>query len=188
MAYANLNLLYDCEFSYLLAANGTEVRSLDGWQVNDAAQGSYNLRTKLENQKVVMFSVAGTFRDPAKVIDFSNLVQELTGLGVDRVICHVVADHFQTYAWAAHLNVPDIEFIADGNGYLAARLGMLYDASPDDLGNRCWSYSSVVDNGVVSYWQQEPGLPMDGPGNGNINVDAYDITRPANLINYLQNN
>lgn len=188
MSYANLNLLYDCEFSYLLAANGTEVRSLDGWQVNDAAQGSYNLRTKLENQKVVMFSVVGTFRDPAKVIDFSNLVQELTGLGVDRVICHVVADHFQTYAWAAHLNVPNIEFIADGNGYLAARLGMLYDASPDDLGNRCWLYSSVVDNGVVSYWQQEPGLPMDGPGNGNINVDAYDVTRPANLINYLQNN
>ena len=188
MSYANLNLLYDCEFSYLLAANGTEVRSLDGWQVNNATQGSYNLRTKLENQKVVMFSVVGTFRDPAKVIDFSNLVQELTGLGVDRVICHVVADHFQTYAWAAHLNVPNIEFIADGNGYLAARLGMLYDASPDDLGNRCWLYSSVVDNGVVSYWQQEPGLPMDGPGNGNINVDAYDVTRPANLINYLQNN
>jgi peroxiredoxin len=188
MAYANLNLLYDCEFSVPEDANGNEVRNLDGWEIIDSSMSSYNLRSKLENQKVVMFSTVGTFRNPTKVLNFNSRAQELTALGVDRIICHIVADDFQTYAWAAHLNVPNIEFIADGNGYLATRLGMLYDASPDELGNRCWSYSSVVDNGVVSYWQQELGLPMDGPGNGNINVDAYAVTGPENLINYLQQN
>jgi len=187
MSYANLNLLYDCEFSYLPATDGTEIRNLDGWQVNNATLGSYNLRTKLENQKVVMFSVVGTFRDSAKVIDFSNHVQELTTLGVDRVICHVVADHYQTYAWAAHLNVPNIEFIADGNGYLATRLGMIFDASLSDLGDRCWPYSAVIENGAVTFWQQELGLPMDDPDD-TFNIDVYDVARPDLIINYLQQN
>ena len=184
MSHVNLNILYDCEFSVPEDANGNEIRNLNGWQTIDSQMSSYNLRTKFENQKVVMFSVIGTFRDPVKINEFNNNVQAFTDAGVDRIICHVVADPFQTYAWAAHLNVPNIEFIADGNGYLATRLGMRFDSVTDGDGMRCWQYASVIENGAVTFWHQEANIPIDD--NENINPELYETTTPAHVLEYLQ--
>jgi len=183
MAYVNLNVLYDCEFGVPLDTDGNEVRNLDGWNMIDS-MSSYNLRDKLENQTVVMFSVIGTFRDNIRINEFNTYVDDLKAAGADRVICHIVADPYQTYAWAAHLNMPGIEFIADGNGYLALRMGMLFHATNEDSNLRVWGYDAVIENGIATYWNQLPGLPLDDPDeNINLGVVTHDV---APVLSFLQ--
>lgn len=182
MSYVGLNLLYNAEFDKTADANGVEIRSLDVAQQLSRLT-SYNFGSLLANKRVVIFSAVGAFRDPTKPLDYNNRAFEIKELGVDDIICHTVNDPWVVSAWASHLNVPDINFIADGNGYLANRLGMWTDMSEENCGWRSWSYAAVVNNGIIEYFVSEPDMPIDVVIDKN--PDMYEATNSQNIINYL---
>jgi peroxiredoxin len=185
MAYVDMNILLPFEFTVPVDTDDNEVRDQNVAQlVNEL--GSRNLRDLLADQQIVMFSVTGAWRQRHKVDDYQANAAAIKATGVDRIICHVVDDPWAVYAWAGWLNCPDIEFVADGNGKLAQRLGVLTDMSVEDCGNRAWQYSAFIDNGIVEYWNEEPNMPIEEVEPGDLNTDITNATTASDMLEWLQ--
>lgn len=185
MAYVNMNLLYDFEYTVPLDSSDNEIRDQNVAQlVND--MGTRNLRDQLNGNQVVMFSVTGAWRQRHKIDDYQANATEIKATGVDKIICHVVDDPWAVYAWAGWLNCPDIEFIPDGNGSLAMRMAALTNMSVEDCGNRAWQYSAFIDNGVIEYWNEEPNKPIEEVEPGDPNTDITNATTATDMLEWLQ--
>jgi len=185
MAYVNMNILYDFEHTVPLDSSDNEIRNQNVAQlVND--MGTRNLRDSLNGNQVVMFSVTGAWRQRHKIDDYQANAASIKATGVDKIICHVVDDPWAVYAWAGWLNCPDIEFIADGNGKLAMRMGVLTDMSVEDCGNRSWQYSAFIDNGVIEYYNEEPSMPIEEVEPGDPNTDITNATTATDMLEWLQ--
>jgi peroxiredoxin len=60
-------------------------------------------------------------------------------------------------------------------------MGMLIGKNHRGFGNRSWRYMTVINDGVVEQWWQEPGINNDGS-----DEDPYIETTPDNMMTYLQ--
>jgi peroxiredoxin len=111
--------------------------------------------------KVVLFAVPGAFTPtcsdyhlPSYVIRHDDLVAK----GVDTVACIAVNDPFVMSAWGDSQNVGDaVLMLADGNGAFAEAVGLEMDGSGFGLGTRSQRYAMVIEDGVVTALQVEPG-------------------------------
>ena len=90
--------------------------------------------------KVVLFGVPGAFTPTCSDHHLPGFVlraEELRSKGVDKVVCVSVNDPFVMSAWGADQNVGDsVVMLADGNGELAAALGLTMDGTGFGLGSR----------------------------------------------------
>ncbi len=111
--------------------------------------------------KVVLFAVPGAFTPTCS--DFhlpSYLVRndELRAKGVDSIVCISVNDPFVMGAWGEAQHVGDqVVLLADGNGELTEAVGLEMDGSGFGLGTRSQRYAMVIEDGVVTTLQVEPG-------------------------------
>src|SRR5580698_7827009 len=111
--------------------------------------------------KVVLFAVPGAFTPtcsdyhlPSYVIRHDDLVAK----GVDSVVCLSVNDPFVMSAWGDSQNVGDsVVMLADGNGEFTAAVGLEMDGSGFGLGSRSQRYAMVIEDGVVTTLNVEPG-------------------------------
>ena len=168
----------------MTSTDGNEVRDLNVAQLVNVPT-EYSFGEILEHQQVVMFSVTGAWRQRHKVDDYQANAAVLKGLGVNKIVCHVVDNPWTVSAWAAWLNVPDIDFIADGNGALARRLGMICDMRVEEMGDRCWQYSCYIDNGTCDYWRQEDDFLWDLRDVPH-NPDRTMVTTATDMIDWIQ--
>jgi peroxiredoxin len=61
-------------------------------------------------------------------------------------------------AWGQDQSVGDaVVMLADGNGELAAALGLTMDGSGFGLGSRIQRFAAIIDDGVISWLAVEPG-------------------------------
>ena len=112
-------------------------------------------------KKVVIFAVPGAFTPTCSLQHLPGYVQnasELKGKGVDDIICTSVNDAFVMDAWGKDQSADEITMVADGNGELAAALGLEMDGSGFGLGQRSQRYAMVVDDGVITK------LAVEAPG------------------------
>lgn len=103
-------------------------------------------------KKVALFSVPGAFTPTCSARHLPGYVEkadELKAKGVDEIACTAVNDAFVLSAWNKSGGSEDIVMLADGNGDLAAALGLEMDGSAFGMGKRGQRFSLVVNDGVV---------------------------------------
>jgi peroxiredoxin len=118
----------------------------------------------LGSGKVVLFAVPGAFTPtcsdyhlPSYVIRHDDLVAK----GVDTVACISVNDPFVMDAWGKDQNVGDqVLMLADGNGDFAKAIDLVMDGSGFGLGTRSQRYAMVIEDGVVTTLNVEPGAGL----------------------------
>jgi peroxiredoxin len=114
--------------------------------------------------KVVLFAVPGAFTPTCSDYHLPSYVirhPELKAKGVDTVACVSVNDPFVMDAWGKDQHVGDlVTMLADGNGDFTRALGLEMDGSGFGLGTRSQRYAMVIEDGVVTVLQVEPGGGM----------------------------
>jgi len=111
--------------------------------------------------KVVLFAVPGAFTPTCSDYHLpSYLVRndELRAKGVDTIACISVNDPFVMGAWGEAQHVGDqVTLLADGNGDFTEAIGLEMDGSGFGLGTRSQRYAAIIEDGVVTALQVEPG-------------------------------
>jgi peroxiredoxin len=119
----------------------------------------------LGHGKVVLFGVPGAFTPTCSDHHLPGYVlraPELREKGVDTIACIAVNDAFVMDAWGKSQNVgDDVVMLADGNGGFAKAVGLELDASGFGLGTRNQRYAAIIDDGVVTALNVEPGAGVD---------------------------
>ena len=118
-------------------------------------------REVLGSGKVVLFAVPGAFTPTCSDYHLPSYVirhDELMAKGVDTVACISVNDPFVMDAWGKDQSVGDLVLmLADGNGDFARAVGLEMDGSGFGLGTRSQRYAMVIEDGVVTTLNVEPG-------------------------------
>ncbi len=117
--------------------------------------------TVLGSGKAVLFAVPGAFTPTCSDFHLPGFVvrnEQLRAKGVDTVACISVNDPFVMDAWGKAQHVDDLVLmLADGNGSFTDAVGLEMDGSAFGLGTRSQRYAMVIDDGVVSALNVEPG-------------------------------
>ncbi len=118
-------------------------------------------------RKVVLFGVPGAFTPTCHnnhMVGFLAKADDILATGVEAIAVVAVNDVFVMNAWAKATGADGkIEFLSDGNGDLAAAMGLTLDGSGFGLGTRFQRFSMVLNDGVVESLNIE-----DGPGKAEI--------------------
>jgi glutaredoxin/glutathione-dependent peroxiredoxin len=115
----------------------------------------------LGSGKVVLFAVPGAFTPTCSDYHLPSYLirnDELRAKGVDTIACISVNDPFVMGAWGEAQHVGDqVVMVADGNGDFTKAIGLEMDGSGFGLGTRSQRYAAVIEDGVVTALQVEPG-------------------------------
>ncbi|KAJ1949932.1 peroxiredoxin type-2 [Linderina pennispora] len=145
----------------------------------DACGAPQVLDTKADfaGKKVVIFAVPGAFTPTCSVQHLPGYlakVDELRAKGVDLVIGTSSNDFFVLDAWGKQQGVKDkILLVSDANGELGKATGLTLDLTAKGLGSgRLTRFAAIVDNGKVTYVEQEPNP-------GEVSVSGVDAVLAA---------
>jgi len=136
-----------------------------------------------KGKKVILFSLPGAFTPTCsekQLPGFEKNYDKLLSLGIHEVYCISVNDGFVMNAWADKQNLRKVKVLPDGNADFTRSMGMLIDKKHLGFGQRSWRYCTIINDGVVEKWWQEPGMNNDGN-----DPDPYEETTPENCIEYL---
>lgn len=115
----------------------------------------------LGSGKVVLFAVPGAFTPTCSDYHLPSYLirhDQLQAKGVDTVACISVNDPFVMGAWGEAQHVGDLVLLlADGNGAFTKAVGLEMDGSGFGLGTRSQRYAMVIEDGVVTTLNVEPG-------------------------------
>ncbi len=115
----------------------------------------------LGHGKVVLFAVPGAFTPTCSDYHLPSYViryDDLKAKGVDSIVCVSVNDPFVMGAWGEAQHVDDrVLLLADGNGDFTRAMGLELDGSAIGLGTRSQRYAAIIEDGVVTSLQVEPG-------------------------------
>jgi peroxiredoxin len=129
--------------------------------MNADGPGSLSTGELFDGKKVVLFAVPGAFTPTCSLKHLPGFGEQAAAIkarGVDTVACMSVNDVFVMSAWGK-ATVPEdtVLMLADGNGDYTAALGLELDASGFGMGTRSQRFSMIVDDGVVTQLNLEPG-------------------------------
>ena len=118
-----------------------------------------------EGKKVVLFAVPGAFTPTCSAQHLPGYITNSSALkekGVDVIACVSVNDAFVMAAWGKDRNSGDsVLMLSDGNGEFTAAVGLEMDGKAFGLGTRSQRYAMVIDSGVVTTLNIEPGPSLD---------------------------
>jgi len=140
--------------------------------MTNGPEGPIHVRTGdvLGSGKVVLFAVPGAFTPTCSDYHLPSFVirhDDLKAKGVDKVVCLSVNDPFVMAAWGEAQQVGEsVTMLADGNGEFTSAVGLEMDGSGFGLGTRSKRYAMVIEDGVVTVLNVEPG--------GGLTVSAAD--------------
>jgi peroxiredoxin len=115
--------------------------------------------------KVVLFAVPGAFTPGCSKIHLPGYVEhadELKAKGVTTVACIAVNDPWVMDAWADAQGAKGaVTMLADGNGDFTRAMGLEFDGAVAGLGLRSQRYAAVIEDGVITSLEVEPGAGVD---------------------------
>ena len=121
-----------------------------------------------KGKTVGLFAVPGAFTPTCSAKHLPGFVEkaaELKAKGVAQIVCLSVNDPFVMNAWGEQQNVgTDVMMLADGNAEFAQAVGLVMDGSGFGLGTRSQRYAAVLEDGVVTMLNVEPGGGMTVSG------------------------
>lgn len=145
-----------------------EVRMLG----EDGAPVAVSSAEILGRGKVVLFAVPGAFTPGCSKQHLPGFVQgadALAGKGVDKVVCIAVNDAWTLDAWAEGQGAKGkIEMVADGNADFAGAMGLTFNGAGFGLGTRSQRYAAVIEDGIVTKLEVEPGPGVNASSCENI--------------------
>ncbi len=154
------------------------VPSLPIWVVKGEEVNQFDSSQYLSQGKIVFFGVPGAFTPTCSTHHLPGFVQNydvFKSLGVDKIICASVNDHFVMRAWALeHEALENIEFLADFDASLVKALELDRDLIGGGLGVRYIRSALIIDQGIV-----QAVFIDDQPG-------ALTNTGAANILDYLR--
>lgn len=137
-----------------------EVRTMDGDSPRPIRTGEV-----LGQGKVVLFAVPGAFTPGCSKIHLPGYVEhaeELKAKGVATIACVAVNDPWVMDAWAEAQGAKGtIVMLADGNAEFTRAMGLEADLAVAGLGVRSQRYAAVIEDGVVTSLEVEPGAGVD---------------------------
>jgi len=127
----------------------------------------FDLAKELPGKKIVLTAAPGAFTPTCTEEHIPNYLKNLEkfkGKGVDRVVVVTANDPFVNAAWGKALGSKDesnyVIFASDPNAALSKELGdnFVADLTKAGLGIRTARYTSIIDDGKVSFLESEEGL------------------------------
>ena len=135
------------------------------------------------DKRVIVFGLPGAFTPTCsskQLPGFEAMYEQFKEKGIDEIYCVSVNDGFVMRQWAKeHTDGYKVKCIADGNGELTRRLGMLVEKANLGFGLRSWRYSAVINNGIVETMFAEEGIE------DNHGEDPYEVSTPENVYEKL---
>jgi len=130
--------------------------------IDASGQNTVSADAFFADKKVVLFALPGAFTPtcseahlPGFVVSFDDMKDK----GVDTVVCLSVNDSFVMSAWQEAQNAQQLTMLADGNADFTKALGLTLETGPFG-GTRSQRYSMLVENGVVTALNVEPGKEL----------------------------
>lgn len=152
----------------IMIENGSPIPSVRVKLISADGTSEVTSDAVLGTGTVVLFTVPGAFTPTCHVNHLPGFVAnegKLRAAGVDRIICASVNDAHVMKAWAeASGALGKVDFIADGNGELAAALGLDRDFSGAGMGKRFARAAMVIRNGAAQSVFVEDGPGVNGSG------------------------
>jgi cytochrome c peroxidase len=113
-------------------------------------------------RKVVLFGLPGAYTGMCStrhLPSFMGVADAIRSRGVDEIVCVAVNDPFVMRAWgeATGAGARGIRMLSDASGAFTAALGRAFDAPTRGLIGRSRRFSMVVEDGVVTRLNVEPG-------------------------------
>ena len=137
-------------------------------------------RELFSGKKIVMFSLPGAFTPTCssdQLPAYEEAYDKFKALGVDDVYCISVNDAFVMNAWARDLEIKNVKMIPDGDGVFTMSMGMLVNKPKQGFGMRSWRYSCMIEDGIVTRFNQEPGY-----NHFSADEDPYSTSDPQTLL------
>ncbi|WP_135449334.1 peroxiredoxin [Tabrizicola caldifontis] len=131
-------------------------------QMGDGGAESVKLSERLKGRKVVIFGLPGAYTgtcSTAHVPSFIRAAKAFADKGVDEIICISVNDPFVMKAWgeATGATAAGITMLADADSSFTKAIGMAFDVPHLGFFARSRRYSALVEDGVVTRFNPEPG-------------------------------
>ena len=130
-------------------------------KMTPAGPGTIGTGEIFGNKKVVLLGVPGAFTPTCSKQHLPGFLAQADALrakGVDTIACVSVNDAFVMDAWGQDQGAGEsVLMLADGSGVFAKALGLELDLIDAGLGVRNQRYSMVVEDGVVTHLNVEPG-------------------------------
>ncbi|MBE0412335.1 peroxiredoxin [Yoonia sp.] len=128
--------------------------------VGDDGPEQVSLAEKMKDRKVVIFGLPGAFTNTctsAHLPSFMITYDDFKSKGVDEIICVAVNDPFVMKAWGTSTGAADvgITLLADAESAFTGAIGMQFSAPPAGFVNRSKRYSMLVENGIVTIFNEE---------------------------------
>lgn len=144
---------------------GSKVPDVAVKVLRDGAPETVQTGDVLGKGKVVLFGVPGAFTPGCSKLHLPGYVQradELRAKGVDTIACVSVNDAWVMEAWGEAQGVGDsIVMLADGNAEFATAMDLVLDGSGFGLGTRSARYAALIEDGVITDLEVEPGPGVD---------------------------
>jgi glutaredoxin/glutathione-dependent peroxiredoxin len=144
---------------------GSKVPDVAVKVMKDGAPTTVQTADVLGTGKVVLFAVPGAFTPGCSKVHLPGYVQhagELHDKGIDTIACISVNDAWVMEAWGEAQGVGDkIVMLADGNGDFATAMDLVLDGSGFGLGTRSSRYAAVIEDGIITELEVEPGAGVD---------------------------
>ena len=134
-------------------------------------------------KRIVLFGLPGAFasdKDNQQLQDYENAYDDLKKQNITDVCCVSVNDTFVMNAWFEKLGITKVKPLPDGEGVFTQGMGMLVNKPRQGFGMRSWRYSMIVDNGVVTHFNQEPGK-----NDFSSDSDPYEVSDPDTMLKQL---
>jgi thioredoxin-dependent peroxiredoxin len=146
-----------------------------------------DLESSIGDDVVVLFGLPGAFTPTCsnhQLPDYDLLFSEFVSAGVGKIFCTSVNDPFVMNAWFEGQQVSNVIPLPDGNGLLAAQLGMLVDKGNLNFGLRSWRYAVVYCGKTKTVLQEfvEEGF------SDNADTDPYEKSDPKTVLTWCKEN
>ena len=148
-----------------MAAVGDKVPDVEVRTMGPEGPTAVRTGDALGSGKVVLFAVPGAFTPGCSKIHLPGYVEhaeELKAKGVTTIACIAVNDAWVMQAWGdAGGATGKIVMLADGNGTFTEAMGLGADMTGAGLGARSKRYAAIIEDGVITSLDVEPGGGVD---------------------------
>lgn len=144
--------------------------------LTDQGPAPVDLQEKLKGRKVVLFGLPGAFTGTCSTVHLPSFMRTRNGFaakGVDEIICVAVNDPFVMQAWGQSTGATEagITLLGDADSSFTKAIGMAFSAVPAGFYDRSVRYSMLVDDGVVTLLNEEPGAGICEMSTGETMLD-----------------
>lgn len=120
------------------------------------------LSGRLKGRKVVIFGLPGAYTSGCTAAHMPSFIRTAKGFaekGVEEIICIAVNDPFVLKGWgeATGATAAGITLLGDADASFTKAIGMAFDVPQLGLYSRSKRYSALVEDGVVTRFNPEPG-------------------------------